>query len=110
LWNISNIEASMRQKVGYIDFMTITIEVPDELVAQLVGGGQEPARTVVGAIALDGYRNDRLTEAHIRQPARFRNAMAVDGFLKERGAFMHYRVEDLQHDREVARQCRNENT
>ena len=53
-----------KPKTGYTDFMTITIEIPDELVAQLVRGGQEPARAVVEeAIALDGYRNDRLTEA-----------------------------------------------
>ena len=29
--------------------------------------------------------------------------MEVHGFLKEHEAFMHYTVEDLRHDREVAR-------
>jgi hypothetical protein len=34
-------------KTGYTDFMTITIEIPDELVPHLVCWGQEPARAVV---------------------------------------------------------------
>jgi len=85
--------------------MTITIEIPDELVPQLVREDQEPARAVVEAIALDGHRNDRLTEADIRQLLGFESRMEVHGFLKEHGAFMHYTVEDLQHDREVARQA-----
>ena len=84
--------------------MTITVELPGELVAQLLREGQDPARALLEAIALDGYRNDRLTEADIRQLLGFETRMEVRGFLKERGAFLPYTVEDLEHDREVARQ------
>jgi hypothetical protein len=46
-----------------------------------------------------------LTEADIRQLLGFETRMEVHRFLKEHGAFMHYTVEDLRHDREVACQA-----
>jgi hypothetical protein len=84
--------------------MTITIEIPDEFASRLASEGQDPARAALEAIALDGYRSDRLTEADIRQLLGFETRMEVHGFLKEHGAFLPYTAEDLEHDREVARQ------
>lgn len=82
--------------------MTITIDIPDELASALTASGQDLRRAVLEAIALDGYRNDRLTEADIRQLLGFETRMEVHGFLKEHGAFLPYTVKDLEHDREVA--------
>jgi hypothetical protein len=84
--------------------MTITVDLPDEFGAPLIAEGPNPARFVLEAIVLDGYRSDRLTEADIRQLLGFETRMQVHGFLKEHGAFLPYTVEDLEHDREVARQ------
>ena len=84
--------------------MTITLEIPDELAAALTRPGQEISRAALEAIALDGYRNDRLTEADIRQLLGFETRMEVHAFLKQRGVFMPYTVQDLEHDRGVARQ------
>jgi hypothetical protein len=84
--------------------MTITIEIPDELAAAFATPGQDLCRAALEAIALDGYRSDRLTEADIRRLLGFETRMEVHGFLKEHGAFLPYTVKDLEHDREVARQ------
>jgi hypothetical protein len=84
--------------------MTITIEIPDELAAALTPSGRDLCRAALEAIALDGYRSDRLTEADIRQLLGFETRMEVHGFLKEHGAFLPYTLQDLEHDREVARQ------
>ena len=84
--------------------MTITIEIPDEFAGQLVAEGGDPARAALEAIALEGYRSDRLSEADIRRLLGLETRMEVHGFLKEHGAFLPYTAEDLQHDREVARQ------
>jgi hypothetical protein len=84
--------------------MTITIEIPDELAAALTASGRDLCRAALEAIALDGYRSDRLTEADIRQLLGFETRMEVHGFLKEHGAFLPCTVKDLEHDREVARQ------
>jgi len=84
--------------------MTITVEIPEELAGQLIAAGQDPARAALEAIALEGYRSDRLTEADIRELLGFDTRMEVHGFLKEHGAFLPYTHEDLAHDREVASQ------
>src|SRR6266567_9602780 len=84
--------------------MTITVEIPEELAGQLIAAGQDPARAALEAIALEGYRSDRLTEADIREMLGFETRMEVHGFLKEHGAFLHYTGEDLEHDLEMARQ------
>jgi len=84
--------------------MTITLEIPDELAAALTSSGQDLGRAALEALALDGYRSDRLTEADIRQLLGFETRMEVHGFLKEHGAFLPYTLQDLEHDRPVARQ------
>jgi hypothetical protein len=83
--------------------MTITIEIPDELVTALASSGLDLRRAALEAIALDGYRSDRLTEADVRRLLGFETRMEVHGFLKEHGAFLPYTLQDLEHDREVAR-------
>lgn len=82
--------------------MTITIDIPEELAGQLIAAGQDPARATLEAVALEGYRSDRLSEADIRELLGFETRMEVHGFLKEHGVFLHYTNEDLAHDSEVA--------
>src|SRR5436305_3328607 len=82
--------------------MTITIELPDALKAVLFANGEEPARSVLGAVALEGFRSERLTESDVRQLLGFQTRMEVHEFLKRHGAFMHYTRDDLEHDTGVA--------
>jgi hypothetical protein len=63
--------------------------------------GKGPTRAVLEAMALEGYRADRLTEADLKELLGFER-MEVHGFLKDHGAFMHYTPEDLDHDAAVA--------
>ena len=84
--------------------MTITLEIADELASALAAPGEDLSRTVLEAIALDGYRSDRLSEADIRQLLGFETVMEVHGFLKAHGVFLPYTAEDLEHDRAAARQ------
>ena len=83
--------------------MTITLEIPDELAAALTTSGQSLSRTALEALALEGYRDDRLTEADIRRLLGFETRMEVHAFLKEHGVFLHYTLQDLEHDRKAAR-------
>jgi len=84
--------------------MTITVDIPEGLVDRLVPAGQDPARAAVEALALEGYRSDRLTESDLRGLLGLETRMEVHAFLKEHGAFLHYTGEDLEHDLEMARQ------
>ena len=65
--------------------MTITIELPEELAAQLIAAGPDPARAALEAVALEGYRSDRLSEADIRELLGFETRMDVHAFLRARG-------------------------
>ena len=47
--------------------MTISVEIPEELAGQLIAEGQDPARAALEAIALEGYRSDRLSTAEVRK-------------------------------------------
>jgi hypothetical protein len=82
--------------------VTITVEVPDAVGSLLFANGQEPVRAVLEAIALEGYRADRLSQSEVRRLLGFETRMEVDAFLKEHGAFLHYTIEDFDHDRGVA--------
>src|SRR5260370_34938610 len=82
--------------------MTITFDIPEAVASQLIAEGQDPARAALEALALEGYRSDRLSEADIRELLGFETRMEVHGFLKKHGAFLHYSDLDLEHDRGVA--------
>ena len=63
-----------------------------------------PLEAVLEAIALEGYRSGRLSEAEICQLLGYETRMEVHGFLKEHEMFQHYCLEDLEHDTETAHQ------
>jgi predicted HTH domain antitoxin len=80
----------------------ITLNIPDELAARLASGGQDLCRAALEALAVEGYRAERLSEAEVRRLLGFETRMEVHAFLKEHGAYMHYSVADLERDRESA--------
>ncbi|MSV30614.1 MAG: hypothetical protein EXQ52_17995 [Bryobacterales bacterium] len=83
--------------------MNITVEIAEELARRVIAEGPDAAREVLEAIALQGYRRDRLSEADIREPLDFEARIEVQGFLKEHGTH-RYTYEDLEHDRLAAGQ------
>jgi hypothetical protein len=82
--------------------MNITVEIPDNAVADLTAAGQDPARALLEAFALEGYRAGRLSEAGVRRLLGFETRYEVDGFLYEHGAFIPYTMKDLDRDTTVA--------
>ena len=90
----------------YPQIMEVTLNIPDDLAAQIISGGKEPSRAVLEALALEGYRTEQMSEAEIRQLLGFETRMEVHEFLKEHGAFLHYSLEDAAKDRETALRVR----
>ena len=78
--------------------MTITVEIPDRVADALSSEGKDPARVLLEAMALEGYRAEQLTEADLKDLLGFETRMEVHEFLKRRGVFLHYTAEDLDHD------------
>jgi hypothetical protein len=60
------------------------------------------SRTALEALAPEGYRTEQISDAETRRLLGFETRMEVHAFLKERGAFLHYSLEDAAKDREMA--------
>jgi Uncharacterised protein family (UPF0175) len=84
----------------------ITLDIPDELAAQIASEGRDISRAALEALAVEGYRTERLSEWEIKRLLGFETRMDVHAFLKEHGAYMHYSVADLERDRESALRLR----
>ncbi len=83
--------------------MNITVQIPDAAAAYLAAAGPNPARALLEAYALEGYRRQVLGESAVRRLLGFETRMEVHAFLKEHGVYLHYSQEDLEHDLAEAR-------
>ena len=79
--------------------MEITLNIPDDLARQVASEGKDPARVVLEALALEGYRAERLSESDVRAMLGFQTRMEVHTFLKQHGVYLHYDVADLEQDK-----------
>lgn len=73
--------------------MQITVELPDDIARH-----PEPGREALEALAIEGYRSEKLTHHQAAQLLGL-TRFEFDGFLKDRQIYDHaYSVEDLQRD------------
>ena len=77
--------------------MHIALDIPDN-IPNVVAPDQDPARAALEAMALEGYRSQRLSEFDVRELLGFTTPMQVHGFLKEHGVHLNYSMADLEHD------------
>jgi Uncharacterised protein family (UPF0175) len=80
--------------------MHIALDIPDNIPG-VVAPDHDPARATLEAMALDGYRSQRLSEYDARELLGFTTPMQVHGFLKEHGftcTNLHYSRAGLDHD------------
>lgn len=82
--------------------MHITVEIPDNAAADFSAADQDPARALLEAFALEGYRSGRFSEAGVRRLLGFETRFEVDDFLHQHNAFRPYTMEDLERDTAVA--------
>ena len=77
--------------------MQITVTLPDDLAAPLLPDGQEPARTALEALALEAYRQRRITAYQLRTLLDIPSRYELDGFLKQHEVY-DYTIEDFDND------------
>ena len=80
--------------------MDVTIHIPDDLALRL---GSNLPRRALEALALEEFRQGRLTSPELRRLLGFATRAALDGFLKAHGVFIDYGIEDFERDREDLR-------
>jgi len=81
--------------------LQVTLELPDDLSAFLSGSGQDPQRVALEAIALEAYRERKLSTSQLRRLLGYHTTIQVHAFLKEHGVYLHYDLADLEHDRQA---------
>jgi hypothetical protein len=96
-----------RKTCVILSFVKIALNIPDELVRKIASEGGDPARVAIEALALDGYRTERLSESDVRQMLGFETRMEVHAFLKQHGVYLHYDIADLEQDRKTAERLRD---
>ena len=79
--------------------MNITVHIPDEMAERLAAEGGDLERRALEAFGLAEYQAGRLTVPELRRLLGFETRYELDGFLKARGVFEEYTLEEL--DREV---------
>lgn len=78
--------------------MTITLDVPEDIVRHLASHGEDPARSALEALALEGYRTRSLSEEQVRRMLGYETRIEVHGFLKQHGVYLNYSAGDFQAD------------
>jgi hypothetical protein len=77
--------------------MHIALDIPDTIPG-VIAPDRNPARAALEAIALEGYRSNRLSEYDVQELLGFDTRMEVHAFLKQHGVYLQYDMDDLEHD------------
>lgn len=81
----------------------LTLDLPAELSDFLAASGADLERAALETIALEAYRERKLTTAQLRQLLGFDSRYQLDGFLKQHEVWLDYSWQDLEHDQETHR-------
>jgi hypothetical protein len=81
----------------------LTLDLPEELSAALATQGSDLSRTVLEMLALEAYRERKLSTAQLRRLLGFETRYELDGFLKAHEVWLEYGLEDLERDRDTHR-------
>lgn len=81
--------------------MQVTVDIPDDLAAQLIPAGQDPARAVLEDALVQAYRENRISGPQLMEALGIETRDALDGFLKSHQVWIEYSMDDLAKDREA---------
>jgi hypothetical protein len=75
--------------------MNLTLRIPDELASRLGATGPALERQALEAFVVENFRAGRMTTEDLRKALGFEVLNEVDGFLKARGVYEPYTVEEI---------------
>jgi hypothetical protein len=81
--------------------MGLTVQIPDELASRMSASGVDLSRRAPEALALEEFKIGRITKPELR---RLLGRYQLDGFLKSRGVYEDYTMEDFERDRDALKQ------
>jgi hypothetical protein len=86
--------------------MEITVDVPEDVAEGLAAKWGDLPRAALESLAAEGFRSGALSEAQVRRMLGFSVRLEVDAFLKSRGIYLDYTVDDVERDTAASRQAR----
>jgi hypothetical protein len=86
--------------------MKISLDLPDDVVAQLADSGRDLSGVALEALASDAYRMDRTTGSQLRQALGIPSRYDLDGFLKLQGVPLEYTFDDFEREGETSARLR----
>jgi len=78
--------------------IAITVELPESVAEKLGIGQKDLSRAALEAIALEGYRSERLTGFQVREMLGLETQLELDGFLKAHHIDLEYSFEDIERE------------
>ncbi len=82
--------------------MTITVEIPDDIAASVIGTSASPGQVVLEAVAADAHRRGCLTSMQVRQWLGHDSAWETRQFLAEHKALPELTMEEILQDANTA--------
>ena len=86
--------------------MQITIELPDDIAQRLTQTVHNLPQRALESLVIEAYRDELLTHAEVGRILNLPSRWAIDAFLKQAGADLHYDPTDLQADLETLHRLR----
>ena len=78
--------------------MDVQLQIPDDVARVIQNQQPDLSRAALEALALEGYRSERLSEGQVRRMLGFRTRMQVHTFLKAHKVYLNYSIRELQDD------------
>jgi predicted HTH domain antitoxin len=88
--------------------MQIMIDLPDELVQHY--NRENLTLEILEALVVQAYQTEKITSAEVGRILGLPTRWAVDAFLKQQNADLHYDEADLERDRDTLRQLHAKHT
>jgi hypothetical protein len=78
--------------------MEVTVHIPDDLVSLMNVAGPDLSRRALEALALEEYRNGRISDPELLRLLGFQTRYELDGFLKAHGCYEDITIADVERD------------
>ena len=87
--------------------MTISINVPDDVMSRLQSSWGNLPRRALEALAVEAYREEVLSSAEVGSLLGHNSRTETEAFLYARKAYLHYTAEDLAADMRTMKDVSN---
>ena len=85
--------------------MTISIDVPEDLISRLQENWSNLSRRALEALAVEAYRDEVLSAAEVGRLLGHHSRAETEAYLHQKQAYLHYSEEDLTRDVEAIRKA-----